>query len=81
MYSSMKKKFVDIQLIFDIEQWLWKSEFCYIWPSIPNQAKYLEPFYGRFHRALSLSTHQSQLNSAKVICSSEVTKDMQGQIK
>ena len=54
---SMKTFFVNIRLIFDIEKWLWKSEFCYIWPSIPNQAKYLESFYGRFHRPLALFTH------------------------
>ena len=49
--------FVKIRLIFDIEKWLWKSEFCYIWPSIPNQTKHLEPFYGCFHRPLALFTH------------------------
>ena len=27
-YSSMKKKFGKIRTIFDIEKWLWKSEFC-----------------------------------------------------
>ena len=43
-YSSMKKKFRKIRSIFDIEKWLWKSELCYIWHSIPNQAKYLEHF-------------------------------------
>ena len=64
LYSSMKIFFVKIRLIFDIEKWLWKSEFCYIWPSIPNQAKYLEPFYGLVY---------SPLNSAKLSCSSEVT--------
>ena len=46
--------FVKIRLIFDIEKWLWKSEFRSFWPSIPNQAKYLEPFYCRFHRPLAL---------------------------
>ena len=50
----MKKKIIMIWLIFDIEKWLWKSEFCYIWPSIPNQTEYLEPFYGPFHRPLVL---------------------------
>ena len=35
--------FVKIQLIFDTEKWLWISELCYIWPSIPNQTKYPEP--------------------------------------
>ena len=28
LYSSMKKKIGRIQMIFDIENWLWKSEFC-----------------------------------------------------
>ena len=42
----------------NIEKWLWKSEFRYIWPSIPNQAKYLEPVYGHFHRPLALFTHR-----------------------
>ena len=37
--------------------WLYKSELCYIWPSIPNQTKYLTPFYGSFHRPLALLTH------------------------
>ena len=50
----MKKKIIEIRLVFDIEKWLWKSEFCYIWPSIPNQTEYLEPFYGPFHRPLVL---------------------------
>ena len=26
-YSSMKKKFGMIRMIFDLENWLWKSEF------------------------------------------------------
>ena len=63
---------VKIWLSFDVEKWLWKSEFCYIWPSIPNQAKYLEPFYGHFHRPLALFTY-SPLNSAKLSCLYEVT--------
>ena len=45
--------FVKIRLTFDMKKWLWKSEFRYIWPSVPNQAKYLEPFYGRFYRPLA----------------------------
>ena len=32
---------VQIRLIFEIEKWLWKSEFYYIWPSIPNHTRYL----------------------------------------
>ena len=48
LYSSMKIFFAKIRLIFDIEKWLWKSEFCYIRPSLPNQAKYLEPFMAVF---------------------------------
>ena len=44
---------------------IFKSELCYIWPSIPNRSKYLEPFYGRFHRPLALLTHHlTQLRSA-----------------
>ena len=27
-YSPMKNSFRKIQIIFDIEKWLWKSEFC-----------------------------------------------------
>ena len=30
-YSSMKKKFRKIQIIFDIENWLWKSNFGTFW--------------------------------------------------
>ena len=48
LYSSMKIFFRKIRLIFDIEKWLWKSEFCYIWPSIPNQAKCLRTFLWPF---------------------------------
>ena len=32
----------------DKEKWLWKSEICYILPSIPNRTKYLEPFMAVF---------------------------------
>ena len=55
-------------------KWLWKSEFCHIWPFIQNLTKDLEPFDGRFHRPLVLFTHlYSQLCSAMLSCSSEVT--------
>ena len=27
-YSSMKKNFWNIRIIFDVANWLWKSEFC-----------------------------------------------------
>ena len=37
-----EKKNIKIRMIFYIEKWLCKSEFCYIWPSIPKQTKYLE---------------------------------------
>ena len=67
LYSSMKFFFLKICLIFNIGKWLWKSEFCYIWPSIPNQAKYLEPFYGRFQIPLAF------LLATKLSCWSEVT--------
>ena len=30
-YSSMKKKFGKIRIIFDIENWLWKSEIGTFW--------------------------------------------------
>ena len=30
-YSSQKKKFRKIPLIFDAEKWLWKYEFCNLW--------------------------------------------------
>ena len=40
LYSLMKKiKLRKIRLIFDIEKWLWKSEFCCIWPSILKPLK------------------------------------------
>ena len=34
LYPSMKKKLRKIWLIFDIEKWPWKSEFCCFQPSI-----------------------------------------------
>ena len=30
-YSSMKKKIGKIQIIFDVENWLWKSEIGTFW--------------------------------------------------
>ena len=30
-YSSMKCFFRKIRIFFDIENWLWKSEFCHFW--------------------------------------------------
>ena len=51
--------FVKIWLIFDIEKWLWKSEFCYIWPSIPNQAPRL---FNNYVRTLKNSRN---LNTSK----------------
>ena len=36
-YSSMKTKFGMIRRIFDIENWLWKSEFCYLLGQIHNK--------------------------------------------
>ena len=46
LYSSMKKKFRRIQLIFDTEKWLWKSEFCCFWPlnSTERPKIFLWPF-------------------------------------
>ena len=41
------RRIIKIRL-FDIEKWLWKSELCYIWPSISNGTKYIEPSYGLF---------------------------------
>ena len=73
LYSSMKKLFIKIRLIFDLEKWLWKSELCYIWPSIPNQTKYLEPFYGRCYIVYTFGFVYSPLNLATLSCSSEVT--------
>ena len=48
-----EKKIRKIRLIFDIEKWLWKPELCFMWPSIPKQSKFLEHFYGCFHRPYS----------------------------
>ena len=31
LYSSMKKKFGKLRIIFDIENWLWKSEIGTFW--------------------------------------------------
>ena len=36
-YFSMKKKIGMIQMIFDIENWLWKSEFCDLHGQISNR--------------------------------------------
>ena len=72
MYSSIKKKIRKVRLICDIENWLWKSEFCYIWPSIPNQTKYIpKTFLSPFSKTFGLV--YSRWNSATLICSSEVT--------
>ena len=38
------KKMVKIQLIFDIEKWLWKSELHYSWPSKRKRTQGLELF-------------------------------------
>ena len=35
-YCSMKKKFGKIRIIFDIENWLWKSKFCNFWQRLLN---------------------------------------------
>ena len=37
-YSSMKKKIGKIRIIFDIENWLWKSEIGTFWSlDLPTQ--------------------------------------------
>ena len=51
LYSSMKKK--NCKDSADFWHRKIKNEFCYVWPSIPNQSKHLEPFYWRFHRPLA----------------------------
>ena len=35
-YFSMKNKFRKIRIIFEIENWLWKSEFCHFWQLLLN---------------------------------------------
>ena len=41
-YSSMKI----FQIIFDIENWLWKSEFCHFWQLLLNWPQDLKPLRG-----------------------------------
>ena len=65
----MKKKNRKYSADFWHRKWL--SELCYIWPSIPNGTKYLEPFFGHFHKPFGLA--YLPLNSATINCSSEVT--------
>ena len=45
-YSSMKIFFRKIWIIFDIENWLWKSEFCHFWQLLLNWPQDLKTFYG-----------------------------------
>ena len=52
-----KKRLRKIRMIFDIENWLWKSEFGLFWPSLLKWTKGLELFHGRFHRPLALLIH------------------------
>ena len=52
-----KKKLRKIRMIFDIENWLWKSDFGLFWPSLLKWTKGLELFHGRFHRPLALLIH------------------------
>ena len=45
----MKKKFGMIRMIFDLENWLWKSEFRDLHSQISNQSLICQrPFTGRF---------------------------------
>ena len=68
LHSSMKK---NSQI--HVENNYENQNFAIIfWPSIPNQTKYLEPFYGSFHRP-SIGFVYSPLNSATLSCSSKVT--------
>ena len=57
----MKKKIIKIWLIFDVEKGLRKSEWCCIWPSIPNQTKYIEPIYGLWTCLLTTKLSYAQL--------------------
>ena len=56
LYSSMKKKLRRIQSIFDIEKWLWMSEFCWFRPSIlkrPKGQKYFMAIFVVFSLTLN----------------------------
>ena len=52
LYASMKKQ--SERFGQSLTQ---KNDFENIWHSIPNRAKYLEHFYGCFHRPLALLTN------------------------
>ena len=58
LYSSMEKNCKDSNDFWHRKMAL-KIRILQIWPSIPNQAKYLGSFYGcfQFHRPLALFTH------------------------
>ena len=45
-YCSMKFFFWKIQIIFDKENWLWKSKFCNFWPCLLNWTQDLDFFIG-----------------------------------
>ena len=40
-----EKKFRKIRIIFDIENWLWKSEFCHFWQLLLNWSQDLKSFW------------------------------------
>ena len=54
LYSKVKKKLRRIWSIFDIEKWLWKSEFCCFRPSILKWPKGQKYFYDRFRSSSTL---------------------------
>ena len=62
-----KKKLRRIRSIFDIEKWVWKSEFCCFRPSILKWPKGQKYFDGRFSSSLALLiNHKTQVLAKKI---------------
>ena len=70
-YSSMKKFYRKIRIIFDIENWLWKSAFCNFWQLLLNwPTARLKNFLRGWLLVLSLK--KGLVECAKVSIKSEV---------
>ena len=65
-YSSMNFFLRKIRIIFDIENWLWKSEFCHFWQLLLNWVQDLKTFKG-----LVLGLNECLVESATVCVKSE----------
>ena len=85
-YSSMKCFFRMIRILFDIENWLWKSEFCTFWQLLLKWPQYYWPwrpveinFQFSIHNMISADSRDSSelLRSAHCIVINDMshTKD------